>query len=152
MIPKIEVWMHDNSVGYPRWFEIDSIDYLENTFVTLDDFGNPHEFRGEGRLFRVKIEEEKQMKFYEIKDPYYALIAAKDEKQCLELYKDIVCDVEDEKEFFDDMKTIDKYEAFKMLAKSHTEEGGELGAEEAFNQLENLEEDGEVLLIDSGLL
>ncbi|HBC7249000.1 hypothetical protein P0E64_12795 [Enterococcus faecalis] len=92
------------------------------------------------------------MNFYEIKDPYYALIAAEDEKQCLELYKDIVCEVEDEKEFFDDMKTIDKYKAFKMLAKSHIEDGGELGAEEAFNQLENLEANGEVLLIDSGLL
>lgn len=92
------------------------------------------------------------MKFYEIKDPYYALIAANDEKQCLKLYKDIVCKVEDEKEFFDDMKTIDKYEAFKMLAKSRIEDGGELGAEEAFNQLENLEENGEVLLIDGGLI
>ena len=56
------------------------------------------------------------------------------------------------KEFFDDMKTIDKYEAFKMLAKSRIEDGGELGAEEAFNQLENLEENGEVLLIDGGLI
>ncbi|MBO1106103.1 hypothetical protein FQT01_12445 [Enterococcus faecalis] len=98
------------------------------------------------------LEEEKQMKFYEIKEPYFALIAAKDEKQCLKLYKDIVCEVEDEKEFLDDMKTIDKYEAFKMLAKSHTEEGDKTGAEEAFNQLENLEKDGEVLLIDGGLI
>ncbi|HAP3574411.1 TPA: hypothetical protein IUD81_002644 [Enterococcus faecalis] len=92
------------------------------------------------------------MKFFEIRYPYFALISAEDEKQCLELYKDIVCEVEDEKEFFDDMKTIDKYEAFKMLAKSHIEDGGELGAEEAFNQLENIESNGEVLLIDSGLL
>ena len=92
------------------------------------------------------------MKFYEIKEPFFALIAAKDEKQCLKLYKDIVCEVEDEKEFFDDMKPIDKYEAFKMLAKSHTEEGDKTGAEEAFNQLENLEKDGEVLLIDGGLI
>ncbi|EME3218566.1 hypothetical protein IGK80_000895 [Enterococcus sp. DIV0609] len=92
------------------------------------------------------------MKFYEIKEPYFALIVAEDEKQCLKLYKDIVCEVEDEKEFFDDMKTIDKYEAFKILAKSHIEDGGELGAEEAFNQLENLEEDGEVLLIDGSLI
>ena len=92
------------------------------------------------------------MKFYEIKDPYFALIVAEDEKQCLKLYKDIVCEVEDEKEFFDDMKIIDKYEAFKMLAKSHIEDSGELGVEEAFNQLENLEEDGEVLLIDGSLI
>lgn len=152
MIPKIEVWMHDMSVGYPVWFEVDSIDYLENSFVIVNEFGNPHEFSGKGRLFRVKTEEEKHMKFYEIKEPYFALIVAEDEKQCLKLYKDIVCDVEDEKEFLDDMKTIDKYEAFKMLAKSRIEDGGELGAEEAFNQLENLETNGEVLLIDSGLL
>lgn len=33
------------------------------------------------------------MNFYEIKDPYLALIAAEDEKQCLKLYKDIVCGV-----------------------------------------------------------
>ncbi|EHQ2602103.1 hypothetical protein [Enterococcus faecalis] len=152
MIPKIEVWMHDMSVGYPVWFEVDSIDYLENSFVIVDEFGNPHEFSGEGHLFRVKTEEEKHMKFYEIKEPYFALIVAEDEKQCLKLYKNIVCDVEDEKEFLDDMKTIDKYEAFKMLAKSRIEDGGELGAEEAFNQLENLEENGEVLLIDGSLL
>ncbi|USG70438.1 hypothetical protein [Enterococcus faecalis] len=152
MIPKIEVWMHDMSVGYPVWFEVDSIDYLENSFVIVDEFGNSHEFSGEGRLFRVKTEEEKHMKFYEIKEPYFALIVAEDEKQCLKLYKDIFCDVEDEKEFLDDMKTIDKYEAFKMLAKSRIEDGGELGAEEALNQLENLETNGEVLLIDSGLL
>ncbi|EOD6160529.1 hypothetical protein ACJZL7_002741 [Enterococcus faecalis] len=152
MIPKIEVWMHDMSVGYPVWFEVDSIDYLENSFVIVDEFGNPHEFSGEGHLFRVKTEEEKHMKFYEIKEPYFALIVAEDEKQCLKLYKDIFCDVEDEKEFLDDMKTIDKYEAFKMLAKSRIEDGGELGAEEALNQLENLETNGEVLLIDSGLI
>ncbi|ROZ26160.1 hypothetical protein EGX33_14480 [Enterococcus faecalis] len=152
MIPKIEVWMHDMSVGYPVWFEVDSIDYLENSFVIVDEFGNPHEFSGEGHLFRVKTEEEKHMKFYEIKEPYFALIVAENEKQCLKLYKNIVCDVEDEKEFLDDMKTIDKYEAFKMLAKSRIEDGGELGAEEAFNQLENLEENGEVLLIDGSLL
>ena len=152
MIPKIEVWMHDMSVGYPVWVEVDSIDYLENSFVIVDEFGNSHEFSGEGRLFRVKTEEEKHMKFYEIKEPYFALIVAEDEKQCLKLYKDIFCDVEDEKEFLDDMKTIDKYEAFKMLAKSRIEDGGELGAEEAFNQLENLEENGEVLLIDGGLI
>ena len=152
MIPKIEVWMHDMSVGYPVWFEVDSIDYLENSFVIVDEFGNPHEFSGEGHLFRVKTVEEKHMKFYEIKEPYFALIVAENEKQCLKLYKDIVCEVEDEKEFFDDIKTIDKYEAFKMLAKSRIEDGGELGAEEAFNQLENLEENGEVLLIDGGLI
>ncbi|ETC92906.1 hypothetical protein T481_04025, partial [Enterococcus faecalis PF3] len=44
------------------------------------EFGNPHEFSGEGHLFRVKTEEEKHMKFYEIKEPYFALIVAENEK------------------------------------------------------------------------
>lgn len=35
------------------------------------------------------------MKYYEVKDPYYALIHAKDEKQAIELYNEIVCEVED---------------------------------------------------------
>ncbi|ETU35990.1 hypothetical protein [Enterococcus faecalis] len=92
------------------------------------------------------------MKFYEIKDPYYALIAAEDEKQCLKLYKDIVCEVEDEKEFFDDMKKIDKYEALKMVADSRVGEQEMTGIERAFEDLEDLEENGEVLLIDGSLL
>ena len=98
------------------------------------------------------VMEEKHMKFYEIKEPYFALIAAKDEKQCLNIYTENVSDVEEEEIFYTEMKIIDKYEAFKMLAKSHTEEGDKTGAEEAFNQLENIEKDGEVLLIDGGLI
>lgn len=92
------------------------------------------------------------MEFYEMKEPYYALIAAEDEKQCLKLYKDIVCEVEDEKEFFDDMKTIDKYEALKMVADSRVGEQEMTGIERAFEDLENLEANGEVLLIDGSLL
>ncbi|HGW6169815.1 TPA: hypothetical protein ACNHS6_002839 [Enterococcus faecalis] len=92
------------------------------------------------------------MNFYEIKEPYFALIAAKDEKQCLKLYKDIVCEVEDEKEFFEEMKTIDKYEALKMVADSRVGEQEMTGIERAFEDLEDLEEDGEVLLIDGNLL
>lgn len=139
MMARVRVYVYDDSV------------------VIKDELKGVCEFSGDIRLFKMKkvqdkFVEEKQMKFFEIRYPYFALISAEDEKQCLELYKDIVCEVEDEKEFFDDMKTIDKYEAFKMLAKSHIEDGGELGAEEAFNQLENIESNGEVLLIDSGLL
>ncbi|EPI5732769.1 hypothetical protein ACS7YY_002480 [Enterococcus faecalis] len=129
----------------------------DDSIVIKDELKGLFEFSGDIRLFKMKkvqdkFVEEKQMKFFEIRYPYFALISAEDEKQCLKLYKDIVCEVEDEKEFFDDMKTIDKYEAFKMLAKSHTEEGDKTGPEEAFNQLENLEENGEVLLIDGGLI
>ncbi|OJG14861.1 hypothetical protein RU96_GL000615 [Enterococcus canintestini] len=50
------------------------------------------------------------------------------------------------------MKTMGKYEAFKMVANSHTEEGETFGAEEAFQYFETLEANGEVLLIDGDLL
>lgn len=39
-----------------------------------------------------------------------------------------------------------------MVAESNIEDGGKLGVEEAFKQLENLKEDGELLIIDGGLL
>lgn len=142
--------------------DVENSPYEEDVASTLKEFGatilkEDQPIVGkigdwETESLDYSVMEEKHMKFYEIKEPYFALIAAKDEKQCLKLYKDIVCEVEDEKEFFDDMKTIDKYEAFKMLAKSHIEDGGELGAEEAFNQLENIESNGEVLLIDRRLI
>lgn len=92
------------------------------------------------------------MNFYEIKDPYLALIAAEDEKQCLKIYTENVSDVEEEEIFYMEMRTIDKYEALKMVAESNIEDGGKLGVEEAFKQLENLKEDGELLIIDGGLL
>ncbi|EHM3062015.1 hypothetical protein KGA00_002716 [Enterococcus faecalis] len=152
MIPQIEVWLHDNSVGYAQWFEIDSIDYLENRFVILDDFGNLQEFSGEGRLFRVKNDEEKQIKFYEIKFPYFALIAAENQKQCLDRYRGLGCEVEDEKEFFANIKTIDKSEAFHLLSECHDDEFGEFSMEKFLNEFKNVSKDGEVLLIDYALM
>lgn len=50
------------------------------------------------------------------------------------------------------MKTIDKYEALKMVADSRVGEQEMTGIERAFEDLENLEENGEVLLIDGSLL
>ncbi len=50
------------------------------------------------------------------------------------------------------MKTIDKYEALKMLADSRVGEQEMTGIERAFEDLENLEANGEVLLIDGGLI
>lgn len=92
------------------------------------------------------------MKFYEMNAPYFALIAAEDEKQCLKLYNELVCEVKDEKEFFEEIKAMEKYEAFKMVAESYSEDGEKTGAEEAFQYFENIEANGEVMLIDGGLL
>ncbi len=100
--------------------------------------------------YSVMFEEE--MKFYEIKSPYFALIVAKNQKQCLKRYKGLGCKVEDEKEFFANLKTIDKYEAFQLFSEYHDEECPSFSMEEFFNMFENFSEEGEVLLIDCGLL
>lgn len=40
------------------------------------------------------------MKFFKVKAPcYYALIAAKDEEECMDLYERVVTDIEDREEF-----------------------------------------------------
>ena len=38
------------------------------------------------------------MKFYEINDPYYALICAKNEETALRLYNETVCEIEDDED------------------------------------------------------
>lgn len=96
--------------------------------------------------------ENKQMYFFEINDPYLAVIAAKDEKRCLEIYTEVVSDVENEEVFYTEIQSIDKYTALKLVAESYIEDGGKVGIEEAFNQLENLSQDGELLIIDGSLL
>lgn len=50
------------------------------------------------------------------------------------------------------MQSIDKYTALKLVAESYIEDGGKVSIEEAFNQLENLSQDGELLIIDGSLL
>ncbi|CAC9804083.1 hypothetical protein ACLRNG_002106 [Enterococcus faecalis] len=142
--------------------DVENSPYEEDVASTLKEFGatilkEDQPIVGkigdwETESLDYSVMEEKHMKFYEIKEPYLALIAAKDEKQCLKLYKDIVCGIENEKEFFEEMKTIDKYEALKMVADSRVGEQEMTGIERAFEDLEDLEEDGEVLLIDGSLL
>lgn len=53
------------------------------------------------------------MKFYEVKDPYYALISAKDEKTALKIYEEIVCDADDDTVICQ----INKYQVIKKLFK-----------------------------------
>lgn len=136
--------------------------YEENVARTLEELGaiilkedqpivgEISDWETESLDYSVMLEEE--MKFYEIKSPYYALIAAENQKQCLERYRGIGCEVEDEKEFFANMKTIDKSEAFHLLSECHNDEFGEFSMEEFLNEIENFSKEGEVLLIDYDLM
>lgn len=136
--------------------------YEENVARTLEELGaiilkedqpivgEISDWETESLDYSVMLEEE--MKFYEIKSPYYALIAAENQKQCLERYRGIGCEVEDEKEFFANMKTIDKSEAFHLLSECHNDEFGEFSMEKFLNEVKNVSKDGEVLLIDYALM
>ncbi|EPH71004.1 hypothetical protein D929_02218 [Enterococcus faecalis 02-MB-P-10] len=92
------------------------------------------------------------MNFYVLTEPYFALIAAKAKEDCLKVYTEAVTDMEDKETLYAEMKAIDKYEALKVVAESNIEDGGKVGIEEAYSQLENLNGDSELLVIDGGLL
>lgn len=142
--------------------DVENSPYEENVVSTLKELGatilkkdqpiigDISEWETESLDYSVMSEEE--MKFYEIRYPYFALIAAKNQKQCLKRYKGFGCKVEDEKEFFANMKTIDKYEAFHLLSECHDDEFGEFSMEKFLNEVKNFSKDGEVLLIDYGLM
>lgn len=55
-IPKLEVLL---GVGKQEWYEIDSIDYQEETFDVLDDMCQPHTYNFIDKTIRIK-EEKKQ--------------------------------------------------------------------------------------------
>lgn len=50
-MPKIEVLL---GITEKEWFEIDSIDFQENTFDVLDEMGQPHTYNFIGKTIRIK--------------------------------------------------------------------------------------------------
>ncbi|MGK4136538.1 SpaA isopeptide-forming pilin-related protein [Enterococcus hirae] len=63
------------------------------------------------------------MKFFKVKEPcYYALIAAKDEEECMDLYERVVTDIEDREEFVRCLQELDRNEAIEENAKTISEE------------------------------
>ena len=50
-MPKIEVLL---GITKKEWFEIDSIDFQEKTFVVLDEMDQPHTYSFIGKTIRIK--------------------------------------------------------------------------------------------------
>lgn len=94
------------------------------------------------------------MKFYEIKDPYYALISAENVKQCKSLYEDIVSDVDDDNEFIENMKVLSIPQAIEILANGLNEEQKRIGLDDAKTQVYDsmLSHQASLLLIDGSLV
>ncbi|ELA94306.1 hypothetical protein [Enterococcus faecium] len=96
------------------------------------------------------------MKFFKVKAPcYYALIAAKNEEECAELYEQVVADIEDRGEFLRCLQNLDQNEAIEENAETISEETLEpIGMEESTNEVLEIIRDQKsyVLSIDPTLL
>lgn len=96
------------------------------------------------------------MKFFKVKAPcYYALIAAKDEEECMDLYERVVTDIEDREEFVRCLQNLDQNEAIEENVETISEETLEpIGMEESTNEVLEIIRDQKscVLSIDPTLL
>lgn len=95
------------------------------------------------------------MKFYQIRDPYYALIAAKSLEECLSVYEDVVADIDDEELFLNTTEQISPAKAFIIIADAKTESDAEtIGFDEAASILADAQkaDSGDLLLVDGDLI
>lgn len=76
------------------------------------------------QISRTTIEGGRTMKFYEINDPYYALIKAKDEAEAEKIYIQEVADTDDYENFQDDeIREVERDYALIMYSQVKGEDG-----------------------------
>ena len=94
------------------------------------------------------------VKFYEIKEPYYALISAKNASQCKLIYEDMVSDVDNDKEFIENIKVLSITQAIDVLSNGLNEEKEPIGLDDAKIQICDsiISDQATLLLIDGSLL
>ena len=93
------------------------------------------------------------MKFYEVSDPYYALIAAEDKGEAVQLYiENVAEDSEEGPEIEEETKEVNRDYVLSKLRRTPGENGenGENITEEEVNQEMNSK--SRVILIDGSLI
>lgn len=88
------------------------------------------------------------MKYFEVQDPYYALIKANDKELAMKIYTEYVAD--DEGELNNEMQEIGAYDAFLKFGEGLTDGKEEMLFSEIINNFSSNE--NTVLLIDGSLL
>ena len=74
------------------------------------------------------------MKIFEIDDPYFALIVAENEEKCMDIYEEVIFDVEGKEEFLPCIKELETTVAITKVANAVSNETNELvGIHEAGN-------------------
>lgn len=89
------------------------------------------------------------MKFFEITNPYYAVIGAEDEEKCLKFYENVVSEIEDEELFFAELKEIKMTSAITVAANTIDEDTNlPLGIHKASDQVFEYLNNSETCLLD----
>lgn len=90
-------------------------------------------------------------KFYEVQDPYYALIKAKDEETAIHAYNDVVADFDKGINPYEEIHEVPSDYAIVKASRAFDESSGKLmSVPEILEQLRSTE--SKVLLIDGSLL
>ncbi|PSB71929.1 hypothetical protein C6345_18415 [Bacillus sp. LNXM12-2] len=111
---------------------IDFATYLETAIQKLEE--------------QVKSKEE--MKFYEVNEPYYALIKAKNDENAVTIYTDVVAD--DDGALSEEITEVTEAYAAIMYSRVNGEDNNVIPVKEVLEHLTNEEE--MVLIIDGSLL
>jgi len=96
------------------------------------------------------------MRYYEINEPYFAIIAATDESECLDYYKKIVADDIAEEDFYDSVEHLEMTTVINKLANTCGEDSPKvpIGIEEAKKQILEIDGSNEpsILALDDSLI
>jgi hypothetical protein len=88
------------------------------------------------------------MRYFEIHDPYYALIKAENQEEAIKIYADYVAD--DDGTLHEEIREVDRDYTLASFSRGGTEDGKEVPISEI---LKDFQSDGSaVLLIDLALL
>lgn len=89
------------------------------------------------------------MEYFEINEPYFAIIAATDKAECVECYKKRVTDVEDEEDFFSSIESLEMATVINKLAKTYGEDSPKvpIGIEEAKKQIFECDRSNESIVL-----
>lgn len=132
---EVEISSHDLK-GWLRHAQEEAIDfatYLETAIQKLEE--------------QVKSKKE-EMKFYEVNEPYYALIKAKNDENAMTIYTDVVAD--DDGGLSEEITEVTEAYAAIIYSRVNGEDNNVIPVKEVLEHLTNEEE--MVLIIDGSLL
>lgn len=120
----------------------------EFSFYTIEACEFDSKFNEEGLNTVNTAQKGQQLNFYEVYDPYYALILAKDEEAAYQIYIDTVAD--DDGNLHEEIEEVDREYGIVKYSRAKSEDGELLEISEILEGLKT--DESKLLLIDGSLL